>query len=32
MTKALVTGARGFIGAALCERLSASGVEVHAEW
>src|SRR5580658_2611610 len=30
MTKALVTGARGFIGSALCRRLLASGVEVHA--
>ena len=30
MTRALVTGARGFIGAALCNRLIASGVEVHA--
>jgi UDP-glucose 4-epimerase len=30
MTKALVTGARGFIGSALCRRLIASGVEVHA--
>jgi nucleoside-diphosphate-sugar epimerase len=30
MTKALVTGARGFIGSALCKRLIASGVEVHA--
>ena len=30
MTKALVTGARGFIGSALCQRLIASGVEVHA--
>ena len=30
MTKALVTGARGFIGSALCRRLVASGVEVHA--
>ena len=30
MTKALVTGARGFIGAAVCTRLVASGVEVHA--
>lgn len=30
MTRALVTGARGFIGAALCRRLIASGVEVHA--
>lgn len=28
--KALVTGARGFIGSALCRRLTASGVEVHA--
>lgn len=30
MTKALVTGARGFIGSALCRRLVASGIEVHA--
>jgi UDP-glucose 4-epimerase len=30
MTRALVTGARGFIGTALCRRLIASGVEVHA--
>ena len=30
ITKALVTGARGFIGTALCRRLIASGVEVHA--
>jgi len=30
MRKALVTGARGFIGSALCRRLTASGVEVHA--
>ena len=30
MTKALVTGARGFIGSALCRRLIASDVEVHA--
>ena len=30
MTTALVTGARGFIGSALCRRLIASGVEVHA--
>jgi len=30
MTKALVTGARGFIGSALCRRLIASGIEVHA--
>src|SRR5262249_52817951 len=30
MTRALVTGARGFIGSALCRRLIASGVEVHA--
>jgi UDP-glucose 4-epimerase len=30
MKKALVTGARGFIGAALCKRLLASRVEVHA--
>ena len=30
MTKALVTGARGFIGSALCKRLIASGIEVHA--
>ena len=30
MTKALVTGARGFIGSALCRRLIASGLEVHA--
>jgi UDP-glucose 4-epimerase len=30
MKKALVTGARGFIGSALCRRLIASGVEVHA--
>ena len=30
MTKALVTGARGFIGSALCRTLIASGVEVHA--
>jgi UDP-glucose 4-epimerase len=30
MKKALVTGARGFIGSALCRSLIASGVEVHA--
>jgi UDP-glucose 4-epimerase len=30
MTKALVTGARGFIGSALCKRLIESGVDVHA--
>jgi UDP-glucose 4-epimerase len=30
MTRVLVTGARGFIGSALCTRLIASGVEVHA--
>ena len=30
MTRALVTGARGFIGSALCTRLIASGIEVHA--
>ena len=30
MTRALVTGARGFIGSALCRRLIASGIEVHA--
>ena len=30
MTKALVTGAHGFIGSALCRRLLASRVEVHA--
>jgi nucleoside-diphosphate-sugar epimerase len=30
MTRALVTGARGFIGAALCKRLTVSGIEVHA--
>lgn len=30
MTTALVTGARGFIGSALCRRLIASSVEVHA--
>jgi nucleoside-diphosphate-sugar epimerase len=30
MTKALVTGARGFIGSVLCRRLIASGIEVHA--
>ncbi len=30
MKRALVTGARGFIGTALCRRLIASGVEVHA--
>jgi len=30
MRKALVTGARGFIGSALCRRLIAAGVEVHA--
>jgi UDP-glucose 4-epimerase len=30
MRKALVTGARGFIGSALCKRLVASGIEVHA--
>jgi UDP-glucose 4-epimerase len=30
MTKALVTGARGFIGSALCRKLIASDVEVHA--
>jgi UDP-glucose 4-epimerase len=30
MTKALVTGARGFIGSVLCKRLIASGIEVHA--
>jgi nucleoside-diphosphate-sugar epimerase len=30
MTKALVTGASGFIGSALCRRLTADGVEVHA--
>ena len=30
MRRALVTGARGFIGSALCRRLIASGVEVHA--
>jgi UDP-glucose 4-epimerase len=30
ITKALVTGARGFIGNALCRRLIESGVEVHA--
>jgi uncharacterized protein YbjT (DUF2867 family) len=30
MTKALVTGAGGFVGSALCRRLIASGVEVHA--
>jgi UDP-glucose 4-epimerase len=30
MKRALVTGARGFIGSALCRRLIGSGVEVHA--
>jgi uncharacterized protein YbjT (DUF2867 family) len=30
MTKSLGDGARGFIGSALCQRLIASGVEVHA--
>jgi UDP-glucose 4-epimerase len=30
MTRALVTGASGFIGSALCRRLIASGIEVHA--
>ena len=30
VTRALVTGARGFIGSALCRRLIALGVEVHA--
>ena len=30
MAKALVTGARGFIGSLLCKRLIASGIEVHA--
>jgi UDP-glucose 4-epimerase len=30
MTRALVTGASGFIGTALCRRLIESGVEVHA--
>jgi UDP-glucose 4-epimerase len=30
MSKVLVTGARGFIGSALCKRLIAPGVEVHA--
>jgi UDP-glucose 4-epimerase len=30
ITRALVTGASGFIGTALCRRLIESGVEVHA--
>ena len=30
MTRALVTGASGFIGSALCRKLIASGIEVHA--
>jgi UDP-glucose 4-epimerase len=30
MTRALVTGASGFIGSALCRRLITSGIEVHA--
>jgi len=30
MTTALVTGAHGFIGSALCRKLAASGVRVHA--
>ena len=30
MTKVLVTGARGFIGSALCRKLNETGVEVHA--
>jgi UDP-glucose 4-epimerase len=30
MTRALVTGASGFVGTALCRRLLASGIEVHA--